>query len=134
MADLFHHGNRVHFFFGMLARINEYIEKFLHVGHIEVTCHDQVAAAPVVLSQERMHAFNVVDAMSAVAQMTKPKLARKSQVFFEPLLIAKFSFAFHLCFLVLFRNFFEKMRNRLSFDRTIATKESESWFLIDFYV
>src|SRR5260370_40026813 len=52
----------------------------------------------------------------------------------QPLLVTKFSFAFLLCFLVFFCNFFEKMSNRLGFDRTIAAKESESWFLIDFYV
>src|SRR5258708_37845241 len=53
---------------------------------------------------------------------------------FQPLLVTEFPFAFLLCFLVFFCNFFEKMSNRLGFDRTIATKESESWLLIDFYV
>ena len=81
MTDLFHHGHGIHFVFGVLPEGNELTKELVYVGHVEVTRHYQVTAAPVALTQHRVTTFYFIGPVGTVAEMPKPEFARKSQVF-----------------------------------------------------
>ena len=58
VSDLFHHGDGVGFFVGMLTEVHQLVKKLVHIGHIEISSHHQISASPVVLANHRVAFFN----------------------------------------------------------------------------
>ena len=71
MTDFFENGNRIRFFFRMLADFKQYIEQLIYIGEVKVSCYDEVSCDPVILTQKRVTAFDTISTKRSVAQMTQ---------------------------------------------------------------
>ncbi len=76
MSDFFHYRDGIGLFFGMHAQLNEVLKKLIGVGHVKITCNDQVAVHPIILTQKRVNGFDTVTPKSAVAHMPQKQFAQ----------------------------------------------------------
>jgi hypothetical protein len=77
MPDLFYNRHGVGLFTGVLAQMNQRLKKFVDVGHIEISGHDQVPRFPVVGPDTGVEVGEMIVAMGGVAKMPQIKVAHE---------------------------------------------------------
>ena len=85
VADLLQDRDRVGLLFGVLSEFNQLFEELVDVGQVEVAGEGEGPAAPIVLAEERVHPFNGVPAVRAVAQVAEKDLAGEGVFPLEPI-------------------------------------------------
>ena len=75
-ADLFENGHGIGLLLGVLSELRPLVEELVDIGQVEVAGEGEGVAPPVVLTEERVDAFDGVAAIVPVAQMAQEDLLR----------------------------------------------------------
>ena len=79
MPYIFHHGDGIRHFFGVLAQMHQLFEEQVHVGKVKIPRQNQITASVIVLPQKGMAGLQAVFAMGSVAQMPQKQFAQIRQ-------------------------------------------------------
>ena len=134
MAYFFHHRDGIYLIFGVLTQGNEFSKKLVHVGHIKVSGHDEVTAAPVALPEHRVAVFYLVGAVGAVAKVPQPKLTREGEILLQPAGVECAVFVIFESFAELLVDFLEDVCYRLRFNRSVPADVAFTGWYFNFNV
>ena len=84
VSHLFQHGHCIGLLLGVLSELDQFLEELIDIGEVEVAGEGEGAAAPIVLTEERVDAFDGVAAIGAIAEVTEKDFSCEGKLLLEP--------------------------------------------------